>query len=91
LMYNFLSPSFPVSFALSSDFFALSPPSNSWRWLNQTLPCVAGFAKNKVLISFSFVPVGGRGLQYLMQVGVGLSWDCSRDNSEMNTMHWSSC
>jgi hypothetical protein len=31
LMYNFLSPSFPVSFALSSDFFALSPPSNSWR------------------------------------------------------------
>ncbi|CAM6025144.1 unnamed protein product [Sphagnum balticum] len=31
LMYNFLSPSFPVSFALSSDFFALSPPSDSWR------------------------------------------------------------
>jgi hypothetical protein len=31
--------------------------------------------------------VGGRGLQYLMQVGVGLPWDCSRDNSEMNTMH----
>jgi hypothetical protein len=31
LMYNFLFPSFPVSFALSSDSFALSPPSNSWR------------------------------------------------------------
>jgi hypothetical protein len=45
------------------------------------------FAKNKVLISFSFVAVGGRGLQYLMRVGVGLVWDCSMDNSEMNTMH----
>lgn len=52
LMYNFLSPSFPVSFALSSDFFALSPPSNSWRWLNQTLPCVAGLQKIKYWYPF---------------------------------------
>jgi len=37
--------------------------------------------------SGDIIMAGLIGLQYIMHVGVGLPWDCSRDNSEMNTMH----